>query len=232
MLRHRHCQVLMPLRQPVPPEEMLALVRHAGLQLLRRMERTRRVVSADIWSDQRMADPATSQAASRQEFLAFAQQVFQLARSGDATTLARLLDKGLSPNMSNHKGDTLLMLAAYHGHVEATQALLQAGADPERYNDMAQTPLGAAAYKGDLPIVEALLAHGARPDFAPPGGKTPSMFAAMFNRVDVLKVLVAQGADLDAQSSEGLSALELAAKMGAVDTVAFLQARATRQQAA
>ena len=170
-----------------------------------------------------MTSPTSDTAPADQEFIAFAQEVFQLARTGDASTLARLLAKGLPPNMSNHKGDTLLMLAAYHGHVEATRVLLESGAEPDRYNDMAQTPLGASAYKGYLPIVELLLAHGAQPDFAPPGGKTPVMFAAMFNRLDILKFLMTQGIDVHRRSSEGLTALDLARNMGAADTAALLQ---------
>ena len=51
----------------------------------------------------------TSSEAAKQEFIAFAQEVCQLARKGDAVTLANLLEKGLPPDMSNHKGDTLLM---------------------------------------------------------------------------------------------------------------------------
>jgi len=159
------------------------------------------------------------------EFIEFAQQVLQLARTGDAQTLARLLEKGLPPNMSNHNGDTLLMLAAYHGHAEATEALLRAGADPDRCNDNGQTPLAGAAFKGFEPIVELLLTHGAQPGFAPPGGKTPVMFAAMFNRLDILKMLLRHGADMDARSTEGLSALDLARSMRAPDTVAFLEAQ-------
>ncbi len=159
-----------------------------------------------------------------QEFIEFAQEVFQLARTGDAPMLARLLEKGLPPDMSNHKGDGLLMLAAYHGHVEATKTLLEAGAQPDRHNDMAQTPLAASAFKGYLPIVELLLAHGARPGFAPPGGKTPLMFAAMFNRREIVELLLGQGIDMDARSSDGLSALDLARSMGAVDTTACLEA--------
>lgn len=170
-----------------------------------------------------MAFP-TNPVTQDQEFIDFAQEVFKLARTGDAQTLARLLQKGLPPNMSNHKGDTLLMLAAYHGHVEATRTLLEAGAEPDRYNDMAQTPLGASTFKGHLPIVELLLAHGAQPGFAPPGGKTPLMFAAMFNRLDIVKVLLTRSIDADAKSSEGLSALELARSMGAADTAAYLEA--------
>lgn len=174
-------------------------------------------------SVKKMAFP-TNPISPDQEFIDFAQEVFKLARTGDAETLARLLQKGLPPNMSNHKGDTLVMLAAYHGHVDATKVLLDAGAEPDRYNDMAQTPLGASTFKGHLPIVELLLSHGARPDFAPPGGKTPLMFAAMFNRLDIVKVLLARDIAVDTKSSEGLSALELARNMGAADTAAYLEA--------
>ncbi|KQP35411.1 ankyrin repeat domain-containing protein [Pseudorhodoferax sp. Leaf274] len=172
-----------------------------------------------------MTSTTTSAPASNEEFIAFAQEVFQRARTGDAQTLAKLLQKGLPPDMSNHKGDTLLMLASYHGHVDATKALLEAGADPDRYNDMGQTPLGASTYKGYLPIVELLLSHGANPGFAAPGGKTPLMFAAMFNRLEIMQVLLAQEIDVDARSTEGLSALDLARSMGAVDTATCLEAR-------
>jgi hypothetical protein len=95
-----------------------------------------------------MFPTSTNSASADQEFIEFAQEVFKLARTGDAQTLARLLQKGLPPNMSNHKGDTLLMLAAYHGQVEATRVLLEAGAEADRYNDMAQTPLGRIHLQG------------------------------------------------------------------------------------
>lgn len=176
-----------------------------------------------------MAFPNTQPARADQEFVDFAQEVFQLARSGDAPTLVRLLQKGLPPNMSNHKGDTLLMLAAYHGRIEATKVLLEAGADPDRYNDMGQTPLGGAAFKGNLPIIELLLSHGAQPEFAPPGGKTPLMFAAMFNRTEIVKALVALGIDIDAKSLDGLTALDLARSMGAAETAALLETYGNQQ---
>ena len=58
--------------------------------------------------------------------------------------------KGLPPNLRNHKGDTLLMLAAYHGHVETVKVLLENQADPEIRNDNGQSPIAGAAFKGDL----------------------------------------------------------------------------------
>ncbi len=172
----------------------------------------------------RMINTDRNTLASDTEVLEFAQRAFQLARTGDAQMLERLLTKGLPPNMSNHNGDTLLMLAAYHGHAEAAEALLEAGAEPDRFNDKGQTPLAGAIFKGFQPIVELLLAHGAQPGFAPPGAKTPVMFAAMFNRLEILKLLLEHGADIDARSTEGLSALDLARTMRAPDSVAFLEA--------
>ena len=73
-----------------------------------------------------------------QETLEFFQAVFDLIRSGDAQALEPLLDKGLPANVCNHKGDSLLMLASYHGHLEATRLLLSRGADPELRNDQAR----------------------------------------------------------------------------------------------
>lgn len=51
-------------------------------------------------------------------------------------------------NLTNDRGDSLLMLAAYHGHAEAVTALVGRGADPDRANDRGQTPLAGAVFKG------------------------------------------------------------------------------------
>jgi ankyrin repeat protein len=59
-----------------------------------------------------------------EEAAEFTEQVFNKAREGDAAMMAALLTKGLPPNLRNHKGDTLLMLAAYHGHVDTVKVLL------------------------------------------------------------------------------------------------------------
>jgi len=61
------------------------------------------------------------------ELLDFAAKLFNLARAGDARALAAYVDAGVPANLSNDKGDTLLMLTAYHGHAEAVRALLERG---------------------------------------------------------------------------------------------------------
>lgn len=82
-----------------------------------------------------------------EEAAEFAEQVFNKAREGDAAMLAALLSKGLPANLRNHKGDTLLMLASYHGHVDAVKVLFEHKADPEVRNDNGQSPIAGAAFK-------------------------------------------------------------------------------------
>ena len=116
------------------------------------------------------------------EVIAFAQKVFGYARVGNAAALESLLEQGMPANLLNDKGDSLLMLAAYHGHADATRVLLAHGGDTAHANDRGQLPLGAATFKGDRDIVEALLDGGASVDGAGPDGRTALMYAAMFNR--------------------------------------------------
>lgn len=156
--------------------------------------------------------------------LAFVRRVFQHARTGEAAELSTLLGQGLPPNLRNERGDSLLMLACYHGHAAAARALLEAGADPELLNDAGQTPLAGAAFKGDAACAALLLEHGALVDNAGPNGKTALMIAAMFNRVDIARLLLEHGADPLALDAAGMSIREAAAKMGADDAVALLSA--------
>jgi len=144
-----------------------------------------------------------------------ARTAFQHARTGDTARLAWLLEAGLPVNLCNERGDTLLMLTAYHGYMEASGLLLAHKADVERLNDRGQTPLAGVAFKGDVNVARLLLDHGARVDGAGPDGKTALMFAAMFDRLEVLELLLARGASTDHKDAEGRTALDYAYAMGA-----------------
>ena len=96
------------------------------------------------------------------DVLEFAHRMFDLARDGDASTLAANLSAGLPANLTNHTGDTLLMLADYHDHPGAVRVLLDAIADTGRINDRGQTALGAAVFRRSSQVVALLLE--ARPD--------------------------------------------------------------------
>jgi ankyrin repeat protein len=97
------------------------------------------------------------------ELVEFATKLFNLARSGGARALAAYVDAGVSVNLTNDTGDSLLMLAAYHGHAETVRALVERGADPGRVNDRGQTPLAGAVFKREPEVIRALLDGGADP---------------------------------------------------------------------
>ena len=160
---------------------------------------------------------------SPEEAADFAEQVFNKARDGDAAMLAALLSKGLPANLRNQKGDTLLMLASYHGHVEAVKVLLEHDADPEIRNDNGQSPIAGAAFKGDLQMVKTLVEGGAQVEGASFDGRTALMMAAMFNRAEIVDYLISKGADPKAKDANGITALDAAKTMGATDTTAQLE---------
>src|SRR4029450_2588492 len=83
------------------------------------------------------------------EALAIAQEAIQRARQGDLDGLDALLTLGIPLDARTPSGDSLLMLAAYHGHHDMARMLIARGADPELRNDRGQSPLAGAAVKRD-----------------------------------------------------------------------------------
>ncbi|GAA2417232.1 hypothetical protein GCM10010191_29720 [Actinomadura vinacea] len=107
-------------------------------------------------------------AAAAPELQEFATRLFDLARRGRTEQLAAYVETGVPADLSNDRGDTLLMLAAYNGHAETVRALAARGADPERENDRGQRPLAGAVFKKEPEIVRALLEAGADPTAGEP----------------------------------------------------------------
>jgi ankyrin repeat protein len=114
----------------------------------------------------------------------FATKLFGLARAGETEALSAYVDAGVPVNLRNDKGDTLLMLAAYHGHAATVRALAERGADPDLANDRGQTPLAGAVFKKEPEVVQALMDAG-----ADPAAGTPSALdtARMFGHTEFLK---------------------------------------------
>jgi len=113
-----------------------------------------------------------------------------LARSGQTEALKALMAQGLTADACDEKGNSLLMLAAYHGRTETVQMLLKAGANPDVRNAKGQTPLGGVAFKGYVEIARLLLEAGADPR-ADQGGSTPADLAVTFGRKEILELLEA-----------------------------------------
>lgn len=110
------------------------------------------------------------------ELVELATKLFDLARAGDGT-LAAYVDAGVPPDLANDQGNTLVMLAAYHGHADLVAELLRRGADPNRPNDRGQTPIAGAVFKDEPDVVSALLDGGADPESGQPSAvDTARMF--------------------------------------------------------
>jgi ankyrin repeat protein len=117
-------------------------------------------------------------------------RVFALARGGRTAELAGYLDAGVPADLTNDKGDTLLILAAYYGHPDTVALLLERGADHARVNDRGQTALGAAVFRQSAETVRALLGAGADPDL---GGQSARATATFFDLSAMVELLDAAG---------------------------------------
>lgn len=128
-------------------------------------------------------DPASADAQPLDdETLKLASDLFDYARAGDAERLAAYVDAGVPVDLRDASGNTLLMLAAYWGHLEATKALIARGADVDLLNDRGQSPLAGAVFKGTRDIALALLEAGADPDAGTPSARAA---ARMFGQSDL-----------------------------------------------
>ncbi len=146
-----------------------------------------------------------------------AEQAAVAARTGNVAAVDDV-------NVVDHKGDSLLMLAAYHGQVNAVVDLLRRGARNTR-NVRGLSSLDGAAFKGDVAVIEAIVAAGIDVNEAGPDGRTPLMWAAAFNRTAAVERLLAAGANANVVDNVGRAAVDHATGMGAVDVVALLTAQ-------
>ncbi|MGX5358898.1 ankyrin repeat domain-containing protein [Kocuria sp. KH4] len=129
-------------------------------------------------------DPAAPQLT--EEEMAYVLTLFDMAREGRTEELLPAVRAGVPVNLTNGKGDTLLILAAYHQREDTVAALLEAGADPDRVNDNGQTALLSAVFRGNEAVVRTLLEAGASQTA---GAHSAADFARVFERADLLPVL-------------------------------------------
>lgn len=121
--------------------------------------------------------PAGADSAVPDDAIEFAHRLFDGARAGDTACVASAVDQGVPVDLTDEKGNTLVMLAAYHGHAELVEALALRGADVNRQNDRGQTPLAGAVFKKSTDVISVLLAHGADLDAGTPSARaTAEMF--------------------------------------------------------
>ncbi|MCC3281231.1 MULTISPECIES: ankyrin repeat domain-containing protein [Arthrobacter] len=127
--------------------------------------------------------PDTAQDGMDADMLELAERLFNAAREGDTGLLRTYVTAGVPATLTNSAGDSLLMLAAYHGHADAVALLVELGADVNTLNDRGQSPLAGAVFKGYADVVRVLAEAGADPDAGNPSARAT---AAYFQRTDLL----------------------------------------------
>ncbi|HUA20534.1 MAG TPA: ankyrin repeat domain-containing protein [Bryobacteraceae bacterium] len=151
------------------------------------------------------------------------------AMNGSAPVIEKLLQAGDDPNaVISEKGDTVLMIAARTGKVDAIQVLLDHGAQVDKTNREGQTALMWAVAEKNAAATQLLIEHKADVNARtnklpapspfqlifsapfPAGGMTPLLYAARQNDFDSARILLDAHADVNDTSADGSSPLLVA----------------------
>jgi ankyrin repeat protein len=132
-----------------------------------------------------MTDPNASAPLSDEE-LAYLHSIFDLAREGSTEKLMAVIDHGVPADLTDSKGDTLMILAAYNGHHQIVAGLLERGADVNRLNDKGQGALTCAVFRRNEALTRLLLENGADPQL---GAQNAIAVTEMFDLPELKAVL-------------------------------------------
>lgn len=122
---------------------------------------------------------------SQEQLAQLTTMTMDLAREGNSAELLEFIDHGIPVDIRDPDGNTLLMLAAYNGHVGTVRALIERGADVNLRNNRDQSPIAGALFKGENEIVAVLHRAGADLDAGTPSARAT---AEMFGRTHLLEL--------------------------------------------
>ncbi|MDO5744815.1 MAG: ankyrin repeat domain-containing protein [Micrococcaceae bacterium] len=132
-----------------------------------------------------MTEPNTPDELSDED-IAFLHSIFDLAREGNSEKLMLLVDQGIPGDLTDPKGNTLMILAAYNGHDDIVSGLIERKADLNRLNDKGQGALTCAVFRKNEPLVRQLLSNGADPHL---GSQNALAVAKMFELPELAAVI-------------------------------------------
>lgn len=120
------------------------------------------------------------------EQIEFLNSLFDFAREGKVQALSSAIDQGIPVNLTNHNGDTFLILAAYREQVAVVDALIQRHADVNALNSRGQSALTSSIFMQNEDISTALLNAGADPDHGPQSARATITAMGLDNMGDFL----------------------------------------------
>lgn len=101
------------------------------------------------------------------EQIEFLNSLFDYAREGKVLALSSAIDQGIPVDLTNHNGDTFLILAAYREQAAVVVALIERHAEVNVLNNRGQSALTSSIFMQNEEISTALLNAGADPDLGP-----------------------------------------------------------------
>ena len=118
-------------------------------------------------------------------------------------------------------GDTCLMTAALHGHLDICRLLIDKGAQMEAKGRSGDSPLHYAAWEGSIEVVRVLCDRGADIEACGKNGNRPLHWAATCGHISTVKELIeVRNADINARNDDGRTALRIARYL--VNTTSYL----------
>ena len=117
-------------------------------------------------------------------------QLLLSATLGDTETAMKLIKDGANINVVGDQGETPIMAATYHNHVDTVKALIDAGADIELQDKKQNNPFLYASKEGYIDIVKLTIDAGTNIKETNHSGNTALIAAAERGHVEVVKELL------------------------------------------
>lgn len=130
--------------------------------------------------------------------------MFDACRRGDLEEVRALCatDPALI-HLTDVKGFTPLIIAAYNNHPDTTEFLLEKGADANSQDNAGNTALMGVSFKGYTHIAMQLLQAGADVNLRNSNGAPALTFAATFGHLRIAELLLQHGADTSLADARG-----------------------------
>ena len=158
-------------------------------------------------------------------------RAIEAAVRGDAETVSSCLATGVSSDLAQPDGTTLVHWAVFHRDLGMLRALNRRKARLDQRNRYGVTPLSLACEYGHVACAKFLIENQVDIESARPGKESPLMYAGRCGAIEIVKALIEAGAKVDAVERNGQTALMWAAAAGEVDVVrTLLDAGASRDQ--
>ncbi len=177
------------------------------------------ILSENLWKP---LPVATAQAVELLGFPCSARGFHRAAVAGDRRAVALFLEAGVNTEISNERGWTTLMLAAFNGHDDVIKVLMKHHANVHATDLLGNTALHWASDSGKATSAKLLIEYHADIDATNNSNQTPLLLASKGRNLGILLLLIDSGANLNAIGLDGSTALHKSAAAGYTEIVRTL----------